>query len=63
MDVTGQLAQYYLSADDVDDVTVENGVPHFPRRKQRKPVKSTRRILIYIEFPSVASLLKRVSGS
>ncbi|KAF5366181.1 hypothetical protein D9758_005658 [Tetrapyrgos nigripes] len=63
MTVTAQVAAYYLQRDDILDVTFEGKKPNFPDLPPLLPgvqPTRTRRILIYMEFPSVAPLLQNI---
>jgi TATA-binding protein-associated factor len=66
MDVTAQIAQYYLSDDGVPDVEFKDGQPVFasiPRPSPGQIVSQNRKILIFSEFPSMTGLLRNVGSS
>ncbi|KAM6490053.1 P-loop containing nucleoside triphosphate hydrolase protein [Amanita muscaria] len=61
MDVCARICQYYLSSDDVSDVTFEDGKPIFVSSQPTNlsnPAK--RHILIFAEFPSMTLILRNV---
>ena len=62
MDACARICQHYLTQDDVEDVTFEDGSPILDSSKPAGGLSSTtRRILIYAEFPSMTPLLRNVS--
>ncbi|KIK51761.1 hypothetical protein GYMLUDRAFT_251819 [Collybiopsis luxurians FD-317 M1] len=63
MDTCAQICAYYLYHDDVPDVEFANGKPVFGRVDRFSADRGhtrKRKILIYSEFPSMTSLLRKV---
>lgn len=62
MDVCARICAHYLTHDDVEDVTFEDGQAVFPETPipPEEEIRKTRRIIIYSEFSSMAPLLQNV---
>jgi hypothetical protein len=63
MDVTAKICRYYLSRDDVPDISFDNGKPVFPKVPAPQPgdkATQNRKILIFSEYPSVTGILVQV---
>lgn len=62
MEVLAKICAHYLSHDDVEDVTFEEGRPVFPPVPELEDAKTqqTRQIIVYGEFPSMAPLIQNV---